>query len=326
MQFVAGVILTSTLKRLASAKGAKKIAIAYWGANALELLKLRTQRKNVRIICCLKGGKSDPDIIKKFGKRAKQHDQLHAKVLWTPSGAVVGSANASSNGLPEEEEQSAGLIEAGIFVDDPEHLKHIESWFDTQFAKSRIVKRADLQAAKLARATRIWGKSSSSSHKTSFVDALKEGKREFSKQRIYFAIYKSALTDSEIREAEKSRKQNATKMQRKLVIKRDVLNLLDYYGDWSDLPKNAILIDVYYRRKKIRIRGPFKTFPVSATWDGFTYVLPRKHSGFAYTLTERDKRVIRRAPPQLWAKTRGSADGRVINLFDAAPVLLDQTR
>src|SRR5437764_8671672 len=103
MKFLYGGGLSEEIKRLVANKNPMKIAIAYWGTEALELLKLDPKRRDVEVVCCLRGGKSAPEVIKQFGFRARQNDQLHAKVIWTNAGAIVGSANASSNGLPEEE-------------------------------------------------------------------------------------------------------------------------------------------------------------------------------------------------------------------------------
>ena len=54
MKFIVGTGLTTQMRRLASRKGEKKIAIAYWGKSALKLLKLNPQRKDVRIMLSLK--------------------------------------------------------------------------------------------------------------------------------------------------------------------------------------------------------------------------------------------------------------------------------
>ena len=119
MEFLKGSGLTSEIQRLVSTSNAK-IAISYWGIDALDRLKkkLDPKRSDLQIVCCLKGGKSAPEVIEQFGKKARQNDKLHAKVIWTPSGAIVGSANASSNGLPDEEKMIEGLIEAGAYLDD----------------------------------------------------------------------------------------------------------------------------------------------------------------------------------------------------------------
>ena len=102
MKFLTGGMLTDAMRRLGKKKGKRKIAIAYWGNKALKLLKLDANDKNISILCCLRGGKSDPDVIKRFKSGARQCDSLHAKVIWTPDEAIVGSANASSNGMPSE--------------------------------------------------------------------------------------------------------------------------------------------------------------------------------------------------------------------------------
>jgi hypothetical protein len=133
-----------------------KIAIAYWGSESLKLLHLNSKKRNVRVLCCLKGGKSDPAVIGRFGDHARQHDKLHAKMIWTRYGAVVGSANASSNGLPEEEYSGVGLIEASVFIKEAVALKEIERWFDGQYNSARRITKSDLKSAELERNRRLW--------------------------------------------------------------------------------------------------------------------------------------------------------------------------
>jgi hypothetical protein len=58
---------------------------------------------------------------------------LHATEIWAPSGAIAGYANASSNGLPEEERLASGLIEVGVHLKDKDKLKAIERWFDSLY-------------------------------------------------------------------------------------------------------------------------------------------------------------------------------------------------
>jgi hypothetical protein len=151
MKFLEGSDLTREMQRLVSETSNTKIAIAYWGADALKLLKLNPKRNDLQILCCLSGGKSAPEVIKQFGEQARQIDKLHAKVIWTPSEAIVGSANASSNGLPDEEKGIEGLIEAGAYLDDTEELASIKSWFDNLYENARLITNADLQAAEKAR-------------------------------------------------------------------------------------------------------------------------------------------------------------------------------
>jgi hypothetical protein len=177
-------------------------AIAYWGADSLKFPQLESKRPDVQLVCCLKGGKSDPDEIKKFGNRACQNENLHAKVIWSPEGAIVGSANASSNGRPEEEATADGLIEAGIFVEDPVVLDAIKTWFDTLWETSPAIERVHLEAARIARNNRIWSESKQFKGKRrTLIEALRSsGKLEFLEQRIYFALYHNHASGMERKE------------------------------------------------------------------------------------------------------------------------------
>jgi hypothetical protein len=115
------------------------------------MLDLDPSFPGLQVLCCLKGGKSSPAVIREFGAKVRQNDRLHAKVVWTSHGAVVGSANASSNGLVAEESSAIGLDEAGIFVDDERTLAEIQHWFDAQYKAARAVTEADLKDAAQAR-------------------------------------------------------------------------------------------------------------------------------------------------------------------------------
>jgi hypothetical protein len=188
MTFLHGSALTREIHEIVRTKSAVKIAVAYWGQDALKLTKVSTRRKNIRLLCCLKGGKSDPDIIKKFGKRIRQQDNLHAKVIWTSKRAVVSSANMSSNGLPEDEKGLRGLIEAGVVVTEPGELSKISKWFDEKYKSAKFISKDDLKKAKDARPVGGWGRREI---KRSLIDALRNGgPREFGKQRIALALWK----------------------------------------------------------------------------------------------------------------------------------------
>jgi hypothetical protein len=151
MRFFHGPELTREMKDLLASPGPAKIAVAYWGRHALKLLELDPKRKDVQVVCCLKGGKSAPEVIRQFGKGAVQNDALHAKVIWTPSRAIVGSANASSNGMPTEETFASALIETGVLIEDSQTLSQIETWFDDLYRTADPITDADLRRAQVAR-------------------------------------------------------------------------------------------------------------------------------------------------------------------------------
>jgi|SRR5215831_1132430 len=76
--------------------------------------------------------------------------RLHGKLYWTPAGIVMGSSNASTNGLATEDGLS-GWAEANIFSDDPELIATTFAWFKLRKECSYEIRETDLLLAK-----RIW--------------------------------------------------------------------------------------------------------------------------------------------------------------------------
>jgi hypothetical protein len=332
MKFLTGAALTAAIKRLAKAPGEMKIAVAYWGEHGLKLTGINPKRSGLKVVCCLKGGKSDPDLIKKFGKRAKQNDQLHAKIIWTPEVAIVSSANASSNGMPEEENSLSGLIEAGVRVSDPEEVLEIGRWVDRLYQKSKVIKPRDLEDARIAREKRKWDGSQSRKKKQSLLDALSEGGRlEFEQQRVYFAFYKVAPTSKEDATAKASIRANKKVISDTYKISDSQFRGLDWYYDWPGIPQDAFLITCHYANGRCKDFKINKTFTSNKTWkavDGsgevqrLTLALPAG-SRFPYKITTRDKRVIRESAGKLWKFGKPKLpDARIVSIKDAAQTLL----
>lgn len=118
-----------------------RVAVAYWGAGASEVLKLEDfagRKPDVQIACDLMSGATNPkeveELIRLFGRDAvKAVSNLHAKVWLTDAGAIIGSSNASANGLGHEgtEKPVAGLVEANVRFPplDRSMRDQWEAWF-----------------------------------------------------------------------------------------------------------------------------------------------------------------------------------------------------
>ena len=330
MRFLHGSALTKEIQQMVKTRSDIKIAVAYWGKNALKLTKLSTRRKDIRLICCLKGGKSDPEIVEKFGNRIRQHDTLHAKVIWTSDRAVVSSANMSSNGLPLEEENLKGLVEAGVVRTDPDELSKIKRWFDEKYRSARLITKGDLEKAKEARPLGGWGQRPV---KRSLIDALRNGgPQEFKQQRIAFALWKNPMSQAQQKGVRKLLKDDSPKVEQALNLSRRDLSRLDQYGEWDDIPANTFLIDCHYRRGVITNIYVTKTFDVNKRWridaDGeetwVHFALKSGAQGFNYKLSPADKKAIRKASRELWSKLgrKRKDEAGVLPLLDVAPILL----
>jgi hypothetical protein len=76
-------------------------------------------------------------------------DNLHAKVWLTEAGVIIGSSNASTNGLDLEGKEASSLIEANLFTDEQPTLTTISKWFDDEvWRKARTITANDLKRAR----------------------------------------------------------------------------------------------------------------------------------------------------------------------------------
>jgi hypothetical protein len=218
------------------------VAVAFWGYGADSIINRRSG-KTVKLICNLASGATNPDVIGalrgKQGVCLKQHDRLHAKVFVGSKRALVGSANLSSSGLNLEGAEISGWEEAGLVTTDAKEIGAIKKWFDAMWRESREIKDCELEDArrkwKERRATRV--NISSSSRGFSLAELSLE---EISDRRIYLVIYRNQLSGEAVKEYRKYQKQKTGQPLDKSAEPPPI------YEGWSELPKDAQLIDVYY--------------------------------------------------------------------------------
>jgi hypothetical protein len=109
------------------------LAVAYWGKSAVSKIELDKSQSPIRILCDLESGLCNPYELKlllKSNVQIRALTKLHAKVYWTPNGVVVGSANASTNGLGLEDTDGAGLIEAALHSSERKIIDDVNRWFE----------------------------------------------------------------------------------------------------------------------------------------------------------------------------------------------------
>lgn len=218
-------------------------AVAFWGKGAETLIPTRPGAR-AKIMCNLASGATNPDVIDVLltmnGIQLRQHDRLHAKVLIGSEGALVGSANFSSNGLNLEGSELHGWHEAGLISRNPSEIRAMKRWFRDLWNESRAIRAADIAAArtkwKNRRATRITRPPSS----TGFtLGNLKLN--AITDRKIYVAIYRDAVLSDEAKKAHK-------RYQQEIGAPRPSHDdeLPDMYEGWPELPTESLLIDLYY--------------------------------------------------------------------------------
>ncbi len=122
------------IKRMLEDGQAVRAAVAYWGEGAVEELGINPRTK-LTVVCDVRGGGSNPNEIRKLigllGKqRVLTHDRLHAKTWEDGNRAIVGSSNASSNGLGKEGREIASLLEANLLADDQTTITALNAWYN----------------------------------------------------------------------------------------------------------------------------------------------------------------------------------------------------
>jgi hypothetical protein len=101
----------------------------------------------------LLSGACNPDEVTKL-RDGLGHDRvmkcrnLHAKVWLVDGRCVLGSSNASANGLAQEGQETSGLIEANVLIDDPACVKTTSDWYEITVRKAATeISSKDLELA-----------------------------------------------------------------------------------------------------------------------------------------------------------------------------------
>jgi hypothetical protein len=184
-----------------------RLAVAFWGKGAVGRLGIDKRKEPVEIVCNLSQGGTNPKEVRALfalphiGKeRVLQNDKLHAKVYLFDQLAVVGSSNASANGLCLEGEELKGWLEANVVVPDGPGLVELRRMLTKRFA-GRAISEPDLKAAEELRKRRRT--ISKSVPGKSLLDALINNPEIVERENIYFAAYDEDLSDA----GEKEQKQ-----------------------------------------------------------------------------------------------------------------------
>lgn len=154
--FLQGDDLSQKIREVVNGKDVR-CAVAFWGRDAVrELFGTEVlDRDDVHVVCDLSMGGTNPETLRALGapdnSNIRYLDGLHAKVFLSKNGAVVGSANASNNGIGFMG-GNAQLLEAGTyFAPDSDGCRRIGGWFaGLSENRSRQVDDKALDAAHLA--------------------------------------------------------------------------------------------------------------------------------------------------------------------------------
>lgn len=199
-RFVQGADLGQAIKHVVGG-GNVRCAVAFWGGGSDALFTPQSISRP-RIICDVSMGGTSVRALRDLG--APKNDDLrhvpgfHAKLYLSDRGAVVGSANASHNGIGFD--APPGLIEAGVALDvGDQAYTDAALWFETIWSLSKKVGKSALQiAAERFRPNRMPG--AKRVRQGSLLDMIASDPDRFSEVSIVLAH-----TESTPKEREKAR-------------------------------------------------------------------------------------------------------------------------
>jgi hypothetical protein len=149
LKFIEGSELIKEFRDLKEERARVDLAIAFWGKDSSSKLQIEKGNRT-RIICNLESGACNPNEIEKLQTLAdiRTLSDLHAKVYITPRGVIIGSSNASTNGLAVSAKDAPGWREANIVTDDPDIQLAVGKWFQRMWKVAKPIEDELLQAAR----------------------------------------------------------------------------------------------------------------------------------------------------------------------------------
>jgi PLD-like domain len=239
LKFIEGDELVSEFHAVASLDGSE-IAVAFWGKGAAAELKLTTSNCS-RIICNLQSGACDPDEVqkmKKLGFNLRTHPRLHAKVYLAKRAVIIGSANASANGLAMSEGFSS-LREANIITDESTVLNDARMWFDKIWKEAHNITDLDIKEAR-----RLWKKVPKTPIGGSLFEAFAKNDRELFDSVYIIVIFEEALDPGAKKQVKKIESQYPR-------FKRNTL----WWQPTTPLKPDSLFIRCYLGKKEREISG-----------------------------------------------------------------------
>lgn len=243
--FLNGRAAAREIVKLVEGSQTVRLAVAFWGVGATDALGLGHAHDRVTLICNLKMGGTNPHEIRRLqdvGVTVLQKDDLHSKVYIGDYSAIVGSSNASANGLSMQAAEQDGWIEANVLVSDPDTYRDIVKWFEDIQLNSKPVSNSDLEAARTLWRRRRSKLIISRAGTISLYDAVRAEPESFADRNLYVFIYRDpTLSD----EGEALTEEHT----------RELGDGWESFEDWGDIPEGDALVFYYGPRGGFYLDG-----------------------------------------------------------------------
>lgn len=201
MEFVDAHGAKQRVRDLLRSSAKADLVVAFWGDGAIDELGIRDCSLPLHIVCNLETGSTNPSVIAELQKMARQkagitvaqNDRLHSKIYLFDDTVIIGSSNASTNGLAFEGGELTHWMEANVVSSDPGLLKATREWIDA-------LGRREISAADLKRARAAWKARRSIVRmprdvSTTILEAMRFEPEAIAGLPIFLAVYEGDLSD-----------------------------------------------------------------------------------------------------------------------------------
>jgi len=150
-EFLSEAGLSNRIRQICDAQDVD-CAVAFWGVGIKRDLFPRWSTGKIRVVCDISMGATCRAALHELGAprnaNLRVNDGLHSKVYISERGAVIGSPNASENGVGRNGSASGRLLEAGVFcpAGSKAHAE-VAQWFNALFNQASMVGQAELLRA-----------------------------------------------------------------------------------------------------------------------------------------------------------------------------------
>lgn len=156
MDFLSNQRILEQVRRLVDEDGDVRAAVAFWGSNAVDQTGIAHKRNGrVRVLCDLFSGSCNPYEIETLlncsNVKVRTLYGMHAKVWANGDHVIVGSANASMNGLGFE--AGGSNVEAAVELRNRTKAKQVRVWFEENWS-SKATLEVDQQI--LTQVKNVW--------------------------------------------------------------------------------------------------------------------------------------------------------------------------
>ena len=234
--------------------------VAFWGKGALELFAGMDEERlrRVKIVCNLTMGGTNPSVVQELLNKniaVRHNPTLHSKVYWTDRGVIVGSANASANGLSLESVAQNGWLEAGVYSNRKSTIDRVGLYVKQIWRNADTIRPKDLEEAKRNwRKRRPFPRPDETVH---FVQALRNGTFTDRDTSVYVSIdVEPAL------EYQADIQERASQLRQQYIeLHERTLDAWVWEGDYR-LPREVYFIGFFFgKRGRIYFTKIWKTLP-----------------------------------------------------------------